>query len=1432
MTKPSPARRPWLAWHLVHAFLWVLLSLALSLVAGRASAQGMSPSQLPEPLKAWVPWVMHGDADWQCPPEFNDATQRRCSWPGVLQLQVTARGARFSQRWHGVREDWVALPGEAKWWPQEVLLDGKPVPVLDREGVPSVRLPAGPHRLEGQWSWAQMPESLALPSSTALVQLDLAGKLVAEPVRDTDNRLWLGRPQAEAGASEEQAQVQVHRQWVDGVPVRLHTRVRLEVSGKGRELIIARSLLPGWVPQELISPLPATLTPEGHLRVQARAGVWDLNLIARHPGQVASLTLPPVTASPGAAPLVAEEEVWVFAAAPALRTVSLEGAPSVDPQQTTLPAQWRRLPAYLMRPDVTLNLKEQRRGDADPASDKLSLVRRAWLSFDGQSMTFHDRITGRVNQATRLEIGTPARLGRADVEGEDQMITLGSSGLTGLELRRGNLQMSADSIVTPVTRSTPAVGWRQDFDQVRMDLNVPAGWRLLHVGGVDRADGAWLSRWNLLDFFVVLIMTLTIGRLWGVRLGAVTFVMVVLSYQEPGFPLWIWLPLLVAVALGRVMPDSLAQVQGVTRWVERASLVVLVLLCLQFAISQARTALYPVLEQSGGALDESRSLSDVVPASMPSEQDLAMKRPMPAASPATSLEPNESQSLRSRSLMRDEGKLAQSQSQQLNRAYRNVDPTAIVQTGPGLPTWSWHSYGLQWDGPVLNDQVMTLWLLPPWVQKLLTVLRLALLGVLLAALVRHTWRSLPPAQSSSPGSGGPAALAGGLVLSLAGLAGIWSPPAQAKTPLPPAAPAPATLGNATAWPDAALLAQLKERLKAPPDCLPSCAELSRMTVQVSGTTLRLGLEVDADRDTAIPVPGGLTYWVPREVRANGRPEVLHRGDDGRLWLWVGPGRQRIDLVGDLSPASDTLQLPLPLKPRQVLVNAPGWEVEGLGGDEVADTFQLTRQRKVERVGAERDTPALPAYLRVERRVYLDLLWRVETTVQRESPRGVPALAQIPLLPGEAVTSNGINVKDGKVQVNLGPQADTLSWSSTLAPGAALRLSAAPTQDMTQTAWAETWSLDASTVWHVDLEGVPPAGSVIPQRQGDALRFYPWPGETLTLHINRPEAVQGQTLTVDRATWTVKPGARATDYELVVSLRSSRGLDHLLTLPEGAALQQVKINGEVRALRAQGRMLTLPVVPGKQAVSLSWRVDQGMSPRYQTQALALGLDSVNHQVNLTVPSNRWLLWVSGPGLGPAILFWGVLLVFSGAGLVLSRVGRARGVPLSTPQWLLLMVGLTQVTPWAGAIVVAWFFALARRGAALDGAVAATGGPAWRFNLGQLALVGATVLMLGVLCFAVAEGLLGQPDMQVVGNGSSGHFLSWTQDRVGEVLPTITLITLPLLVYRGLMLLWALWLAWSLLNWLRWGWGAWSRGRVWRSKKAPAPLVAQPGDETKP
>jgi hypothetical protein len=70
------------------------------------------------------------------------------------------------------------------------------------------------------------------------------------------------------------------------------------------------------------------------------------------------------------------------------------------------------------------------------------------------------------------------------------------------------------------------------------------------------------------------------------------------------------------------------------------------------------------------------------------------------------------------------------------------------------------------------------------------------------------------------------------------------------------------------------------------------------------------------------------------------------------------------------------------------------------------------------------------------------------------------------------------------------------------------------------------------------------------------------------------------------------------------------------------------------------------------------------------------------------------------------------------------------------------------------------------------------------------------------------------MQITGNQSSAFLLNWYQDRSLSTLSTATVVSVPLMVYRLLMLAWALWLAVSLLNWLKWGWVCFSSNGLWK------------------
>src|SRR5262249_34493843 len=156
--------------------------------------------------------------------------------------------------------------------------------------------------------------------------------------------------------------------------------------------------------------------------------------------------------------------------------------------------------------------------------------------------------------------------------------------------------------------------------------------------------------------------------------------------------------------------------------------------------------------------------------------------------------------------------------------------------------------------------------------------------------------------------------------------------------------------------------------------------------------------------------------------------------------------------------------------------------------------------------------------------------------------------EIPLLPGESVTTQDVRVQSGKALVNIGPQATSASWTSALEQRSPLAL-AAP-QGLP---WVEGWQLDVSPVWHAELSGIP----VRHQQDASGARlpeWHPWPGESVSIDVVRPAGVPGQTLTIDQSALRVVPGLRATDATLTANLRSSRGGQHVITLPEDAQLQ--------------------------------------------------------------------------------------------------------------------------------------------------------------------------------------------------------------------------------------------------------------------------------------
>ncbi|AEX99830.1 hypothetical protein GU3_00370 [Oceanimonas sp. GK1] len=1324
-----------------------LLTLLLLLFLLPATAQ--PPKQVPASLQPWVDWALHDDNRPPCPLLYRQGSERRCAWPGRLELALADDGGRFAQGWqlHAAAE--VPLPGDDAHWPQQVRVNGEPATLAERNGRPVLNLPAGEHRVEGRWHWSRLPASLQLDPGTGLLALSLQGRPVAGPELDDQGRLWPGRRSQTSAPAANTLSVNVYRHLADDIPLQLNTRIELQVAGEPRELLLGPALLTDQIPLALHSPLPARLEPDGRLRIQARPGRWQLHLLSRHPDEVKALTLPAVPAP------WPEEEVWAVEAYPQLRLVEISGPPVVDSGQSGLPPEWQSWPAYRMTPGTTMTLTVQRRGNPSPEPNRLTLRRELWLDFDGGGYTLKDELTGTLSQGWRLETTPPLKLGRVLINGEPRLITrLDDADRPGVEVRHGQLALVADSRLEDDTHTLPAVGWNQNVQQLSSRLHLPPGWSLLAAFGMDSTPHTWLQRWTLLDLFLVLIAAVAAFRLWGWPWGLLTLLTLGLIWHQPsglGPPRWIWLHLLAAAALLRALPAG-----KLRRWIagyRLLTLLLLVLVAIPFMVDEVRTALYPQLARAGTLAPAAVSSPRQVQTEVESLADEALSlKGAPMAPPAR--EPS---------------------------ALPRLDPDALLQTGPGLPDWQWRSVEFGWNGPVTQEQQLRLVLLSPGVNTALSLLRVALLCALVLRMAGVSFTRRRGMYLQQP---------------------LWSwLPALLVLPLLTTAP------QARAeFPSPELLAELKARLLAPPACLPECALTSRMVLAATPDQLILELDVHTQTAMAVPLPAQRAQWLPERVLLNGAPaDGLWRDAGGLLYLPLPQGIHRITLSGPL-PTQTSLQLPLPLLPKQLEARLTGWRLQGLNEDGVPEgRLQLSRQAadgQPDNTGLK--PGSLPAFARLTRTLQLGLDWRVDNQLVRQNDADSALHLEIPLLPGESVLTDGINVVNGQARISLAAGQRQLSWQSALARTDSLTLSAPHTQH-----WGETWRLNASPLWHVQSTGI---AAIHHLGAGDRWlpEWRPWPGEQVRLQVQRPASIAGQTLTVDGSTLRVQPGKRATDARLELILRSSQGSQYPLQLPDGAELQSVSINGRTLPLRLSEQMLTLPLQPGPQSVQVHWRQTPGITTLFTTPPVKLNSESVNHRLALTLGQDRWVLFAGGPRLGPAVLFWSLLAV-----TVLLAAGLAR-LPLSPLRfrhWLLLDLGLTQVPLWMAATVVFWLLALGLR----DRWQHRQAG-AW-FNLAQIGLALLTLLALGYLFHAIQQGLLGLPEMQIAGNGSDGRRLNWYQDRSEATLATGWVLSVPLLVYRLLMLVWALWLAFALLGWLRWGWQCFTRDGLWR----PLPLL---------
>ena len=705
---------------------------------------------------------------------------------------------------------------------------------------------------------------------------------------------------------------------------------------------------------------------------------------------------------------------------------------------------------------------------------------------------------------------------------------------------------------------------------------------------------------------------------------------------------------------------------------------------------------------------------------------------------------------------------------------------AMVQAGSGIPNWRWNSYRINWQSPVANEQPFSMIILSGTVTRILNIISVFLGLFWLYLIFKNTTNTLLNKFKSNTVL--PSIVACVVCTSI----------------MPDA--------NAGNFPNSALLDELKQRIYQAPTCAPACAVINKLDIVMQQQSLHLAFSIHANTPTAVALPQS-EFWQPQQWQINNKTVQGLVKHNGWVYLAIPKGIHTIDMRGKLATV-ETFQLRFNEQPKSVTFNDNAfWNVAGLDKNTLtSNRLEFLAKESVVKAKSRSSQSVISQhrikpFVRVIRDISLGQQWEVNTEIERVAPALGAINITIDLLPGEYVTSNNVKVENRQVHVTIPAGKNYFDWESTIERQDIITLTAKAQPD-----YFEQWHVQSSAEWHSELSGFP-AVLNSDYRNASIQHFYPYPNEVLTIKSHRPKAIKGDMIAIDAVNYDIEQGTRTTKLALSFNYRSTRGGNHIIELPENFQVKSVKADNQHIKLQPENNKLSIPLKPGTHSINIELRSNEVNQMVFNSPSINLNASISNINTRVNVNNQRWILGTQGPLVGPAILYWGELLIFILLALIISRVPFS---PLSTLSWIILGLGLS-LNNWGVLILIASWFA------ALTAASYRSQSMSTRaYNFSQVSLYALSIITILAIVAVIPLSLLSSPDMGITGNSSHQHSLNWFADNAQGILPSITIVSVPSLIYKGVMLVWVIWLSFTLLNWIKWAWKKLGENGYWRAK----------------
>ena len=1454
----------------------------------------------PAVLKSWQPWVEQKIKDRYC---AHKSSQALCQWADFLHihLQLKQNRATFYIRVQHDQNTLLPLPHHPQLGIQSLYV--KPITppltwdaqawnqasnhtvwrlnntwhmqaVIDQYKRPYVALERGLYLIRGDLTWTQLPDFINIPMVFAHVSTQSTPRNTHSMKVDHQGLLWLKnkgqkeKKEADKTIEQDQLYIEVYREIFDEVPLRIKTHVQLNISGKAREVILQGLQ----IKDSEIVQVDSTLSHQsqtGGIQLYIKPGKSKLVIESLIHRPVQQIKVPQLKGADHH-----RQEIWMWHNRRSIRQVQLTGLEEIDPEQSNVPSHLATGDyTFLANAQQTLVIKEIQRGLKQVPMNKLKLSRNLWLDLDGRGFVSLDRLSGDMSGRSRFNYAQTGVLGRVELLANQHnskntpllITTDPQSKKDGVEIRGYSQVLHAEARVEqPYHKPLAAVGWDHGVHQLEMNLHVSPGWHLLSIQGAENSTGTWVKSWKLMDFFIILMISAAVFRLFNIFWAVLTLLTLIAYHQVDTVPLWSWIQVLVAMAIAQAIQQKNIFRRMVYMYLA-VNVLVFALGVLQSAQQDIRQALHIQLEHIHYNSYSARSSyvadyrsANVVSNSWQDTKSYAPKRRKRAGKISA--------------YKKKKAYPQKSERQNMHQKLQQVDPNAVVQTGPGIPQWNWRSYNIKFAGPVTSERMIKFWLIPPHYMRLIYALRalaLLLLGIGLCYIgmrklnmnqwVKKVWKLPIIAWVMS------VVLCMFMSLSLQGKAHAQAPVMQSQSHDIPvqqqmnqvqqmhqvqqmnqvqqmmesnqvledtqnimnaskSMDVPTSDSIPTAWmgslfPPPALLAEMKEDLLRSIRCQGSCLYVPSMKLTIQKQTLTLHVTVHAQKESALTLPGYLHQhdWQHIQVDqhaavARGNQQGSHAMTQVRIPRGIHHVRAQLD-VGDLQALSLTLHD----KPHVVRISLNGWQQQNQDTQKVADTLEFMRiQPQKKSTQSQKSSSIIPStdsmspantlelnhYL-ITRHLYLSQPWQVFTTVERRRNhlRNNTDVVVVPLLAGERVLSEQVSVSTEGARIEFKEGQMKVEMMSELSAVSEITLHAPQ-----RARWTERWKLTCGVIWQCQTQGLHPIIKNPADNPLQTKEWYPWPNERLTIQLQRPKALKGAATTVQSFTYTFNPGKNRAEGEISINLLASRGGSKTLTLPKQAKQIRLWINQKEHYQAHQKHKVNLPLTAGHTHFKVTWEQTWHNQFKQEIPPVHLNQEIVNFTQKVNRSRNRWLLWTQGLAWGPAVLFWGHLALYMILALVL---GRVRYFPLKNWEWFIFLVGFTQVSIVFLLLVVLYFGLISYR---LHYAPSLKS--KYWFNSLQLFIIPCSLAFIGILMMVVGKGLLNHVDMGIHGMESTSYSLKWYTDRLTDTTPSTAIYSLPYWVWQGFMLLWSLWVVNALIRWSQWVWKAWNTGGLWK------------------